>query len=271
MITSLQLLRFIIFLGVLFIFSLLSLGGHLWYSDKFKQNKFLSFILKIASRFLLFVFNHHVKSRGVVVDKNQNCLIVSNHLSYLDVLIIASRFPSSFVTSVEVKNTAGLGLITKMAGCFYVERRSRANLGGEVGELSEALKFGCNVVVFPEATSTNGEGVLKFKRPLFEAAIQTKKSVLPVTINYKQISDQNLSTANRDFVCWYGDMKFLGHFWKLIGQTSVDIELVVHAPITGNDTSTLAQATFDAISKSYIPITNDSETKGVSDVEEIKI
>jgi 1-acyl-sn-glycerol-3-phosphate acyltransferase len=83
-----------------------------------------------------------------------------------------------------MKNTFFLGQICKFASCLFVERRSRGNLDQEIKEITDALNYGHNVLIFPEGTSTNGDEVLRFKRPLFNAAIFSSKKVLPATLNY---------------------------------------------------------------------------------------
>ncbi len=162
-----------------------------------------------------------------LVRPDENYLIVSNHLSYLDVLILSYRFPSCFVTSKEVKNTPFLGQIVSLAGCLFVDRKDRRHLKDEINELRDALHSGLNVAVFPEATSTNGDGVLRFRRPLFESSLATGKSILPLTINYQTISHQSVTYKNRDLVCWYGEMDFFPHFLKVLEQKEISVEVVV--------------------------------------------
>ena len=161
----------------------------------------------------------------------KNYLIVSNHLSYLDVLILASQKPSCFVTSKEIEKTPFLGHICRLAGCLFVDRKNKKNLRGEISELREALASGLNVTVFPEATSTNGDEVLNFRRPLFESSIATGKAILPLTINYISISGKKISLENRDKICWYGDMDFFPHFLNLLNERKVVVEIKVSEPI----------------------------------------
>lgn len=158
----------------------------------------------------------------------ENYLIVSNHLSYLDVLVLASKIPSCFVTSLEIKQTPFLGQLTSLAGCLFVDRKNRSGLKGEINELRDALNSGLNVIVFPEATSTDGSEVLRFKRPLFESSVATGKAILPITINYQLISGQGVSVHNRDVVCWYGDMGFFPHFLTFLEQSEVQVEIVIN-------------------------------------------
>ena len=191
------------------------------------------------------------------VDPKDNHLIVSNHLSYTDVLALAATVPTSFVTSVEIRDTPVLGHICKAAGCLFVERRNKTNLGQEVKEITEALAKGVNVTIFPEATSTNGESVLRFRRPLYNAAIQSGKKVLPLCINYKSIDGEKITVANRDLVFWYGDMSFLPHLWNLALHKKVIMEITVLDEIEmkqSMEVDDLATGSHKAVSEAYQPI-----------------
>lgn len=161
---------------------------------------------------------------------NANYLIVANHLSYLDVIILAAKFPSCFVTSKEVKETPFIGQLSSLAGCLFVDRKNKQFIKDEIFELRTALTDGMNVIVFPEATSTNGEEILRFRRPLFEASIATQKQILPITINYQKIAKQDISRLNRDIVCWYGEMTFFDHFLKVLNQREILVEIHVAEP-----------------------------------------
>lgn len=154
-------------------------------------------------------------------------LMVGNHMSYLDILILSSIYPSSYVTSQEIRETPFLGIICEWAGCLFVERRSRANLSQEVSQIKEALLNGLTVTIFPEATSTNGEEILRFRAPLYQAAIDSGAPVQPFCLNYLRINGAPFSRGNRDYVCWYGDMEFAPHLWALCRLESVDVSVQV--------------------------------------------
>lgn len=141
-------------------------------------------------------------------------LIVSNHLSYVDVLVLAALFPSLFVTSVEVKNQSFVGPICKMAGCLFVERRSRENLSQEVRDIHLAMSTGSSVVIFPEATSTDGSKVLPFKAALYQSAIDAQTPVHHFCIRYLQSE-----------VPYYGDMTFDRHLGSLLALDRIDVQL----------------------------------------------
>ncbi|MCB0357227.1 MAG: 1-acyl-sn-glycerol-3-phosphate acyltransferase, partial [Bdellovibrionales bacterium] len=232
---------------------------HLFYINRpWAYRKAMILVVKFWTLRSLNLIGIHVHQKGQTVQSSENFLVVSNHLSYLDILLITSQFPSCFVTSMEIKETPFLGYITELGGCLYVERRSKENLHQEIQQITVALEKGFNVTIFPEATSTNGEKVLRFRRPLYQAAISSKKPVLPICLNYKFLNYQKVNKANRDTLFWYGDMNFLSHLWQLMGQESihVEIELLPSLPIIEVvDTQILAEKSHNLVSHSFIPVT----------------
>lgn len=192
-------------------------------------------------------------------NKDEAYLIVSNHLSYTDMLAITSYYPCCFVTSVEMKNIPFLGQICILAGCVFVERRNKKNLGAEVQEITDALKSGLSVVVFPEATSTNGEEVIRFRRPLFRSAIDSGVKVKPLTINYRTLEGEPVTLKNRDFVFWYGDMTFPDHLWGVFKSRFIDVDLTVGKGIEVSqfeDHAELAEKSHEIVSHKYDNVTS---------------
>jgi 1-acyl-sn-glycerol-3-phosphate acyltransferase len=170
----------------------------------------------------------HLKNRRSAAGGKNNFLILSNHLSYLDVFAIASIFPASFIASIdEVRDAFLLGKMTELSGGFFVERRSRSGLRAEIESITEILRMGLNVALFPEGTTSNGERVLPFKTPLLSVAERAGVEILPLCIKYRRIDGENVNETNKDLVYYYGDMKFFDHLFKLLPLKSIDIELIL--------------------------------------------
>jgi 1-acyl-sn-glycerol-3-phosphate acyltransferase len=163
--------------------------------------------------------------------QDQTYFIVANHLSYLDVLILASLMPSVFVTSREMEQAFFLGFMATAGGSLFVERRSPYALKRDIAKLKETSSQGFQLVVFPEGTSGSGGDVMPFKKGLFKTATDLQLPVLPVCIKYKTINGEPFAVSNRDQVCWYGDMPFLNHFLNLRKIESVEVELKIFEPI----------------------------------------
>lgn len=222
------------------------------YISEYKAKKVISYIVALVSWLILKLMRVKVKNLGEI-DKSKNYYIVSNHLSYVDILVICTRMPSVFVTSMEMKKTPVLGQITDLAGCLYVERRNRSNISNEIKNIIEALQNGLNVTVFPESTSTNGEQVLPFKRSLYQSAIESGVDVLPMTLNYTKLNNEKITTKNRDLVFWYDDMTFADHLYKLcMSASSLEVELKAHSPISSKEENAiLRDKTYKIITEDY--------------------
>lgn len=186
---------------------------------------------------------------------NKNYLILSNHLSYLDIFIISSIVPSVFIASVDqVKSNIILGKATELSGSLFVERRSRSNIREELQSISGIFQMGANLVLFPEGTTSNGEKVLPFKSSFLALAEDLDIGVLPASIKYTKINEQDVGSQNRDLICYYGDMTFFTHFYKFLSLKSVDVELRfldIIRPETSYNRKEITSCAYDSISSAY--------------------
>ena|SRR5690606_32199106 len=249
-----KILKFFLFLFTIILFFITtSILYPFLFTCPHATRKLLTRQVSFYSRIMLRVLGIKISFKGEF--QEENALIVCNHLSYLDVLVLSSLRSTAFVTSKEIKATPFLGEIVKLAGCLFVDRKKRSNLRGEISELKEGLLNGLSITVFPEATSTNGDEVLRFKRPLFEAAREAGKPILPLTINYLSISGEKVSVSNRDLVCWYGEMDFFPHFLKLLEQREITVQVISGEMIPSEkDILELAAHSHHIVSESYIPL-----------------
>lgn len=253
-----QTLRFFGIFAIIISFLIVNSMVWLVIRDRWRRTYIWSRFLTLAARSVLWAVGGKVNPIGIEqFHQEKSALLAGNHLSYMDVIMIASSLTTCFVTSVEIKETSGLGHLCMMAGCLFVERRSRSTLHKEIGELQEGLERGMTVTIFPEATSTNGEQVLRFRRPLFLSAVQGQKPVIPICINYRMIGNEPLSIHNRDSIFWYGDMDFLPHLWKLCGLGRLEADLHFLTPIQpkmGDDAGGIAALAQAAVEAAFQPV-----------------
>lgn len=171
-----------------------------------------------------------VMSRNDLFD-SEKFFIVSNHLSYLDILLIAQSVPSVFITSKEMQKTPVLGQICEAGGCLFVDRQNPTSLKKDIAQMTEVMNQGFNTVVFPEGTSGTGETVMPFKKGLFKAAPLVGHSILPVCIRYLKVDGEPFSKKNHEKVAWYGDMSFAPHFLSLAKLQEIKAEVAFLEPI----------------------------------------
>ena len=202
--------------------------------DKIKRRHRQSRLTTITARHMLKSFHIKVNLRNPerlqLLDK-VNGLIVSNHVSYLDIIVLASCYPMVFITSLEMAANPILGDITRLGGSLFTNRKKRTTLPAEIANFTTALKEGFNVVLFAEGTSTNGASVYPFKKSLFQAAVNAEVDILPCCVRYAKLDGIPItSQPQRDIICWYATTTFLPHFWKLL-KHDVEAEVSLLEPI----------------------------------------
>jgi 1-acyl-sn-glycerol-3-phosphate acyltransferase len=214
-------------------------------------DRVIAIVTMVWGKAMLFILNISITVRRGGETKNNGCkLFVSNHQSYLDIIIAASVEPMLFVAKKEVKNWTLLGWMAHAGGTIFIDRNSFRGGISAAGELSKALQRGNSVQIFPEATSTDGSHILPFKPMLFTSAIETTATIQPMTIRYCTIDNEAVSEKNCNVVCWYETMEFIPHFLRLIKSTSVTVEVILHPPFSTepNDTPrSLAERSFTAV------------------------
>jgi 1-acyl-sn-glycerol-3-phosphate acyltransferase len=143
-------------------------------------------------------------------------LLVSNHLSYLDIFLIAAITPAVFVSKSEVRAWPMIGWLTSLAGTIFIVRERRTQVGAVNREINSALDDGTLVVVFPEGTSTNGEQVLPFRSSLLEPATAGDH---PISTGYLHYELDGGDARNE--VCYWGNHIFFPHAVNLLGKRRV--------------------------------------------------
>ncbi len=149
-------------------------------------------------------------------------LVVCNHLSYLDVLVLAAQGPVVFVAKSDVRAWPVIGNLLESAGTILARRGRPMSAGTTAGQIREVFAAGLPVVLFPEGTSTDGSSILPFKPTLLQTALDAGVPVTPAAISY-HTDDGNPA----DDICYRGDAVFFPHIIRLAGLGSIDASLSI--------------------------------------------
>ncbi len=150
---------------------------------------------------------------------------VCNHISYIDIFVLGSVRPSSFLSKHEVKDWPVIGPLASLGGTVFVNRESKRAALESMREIGEKIKGGISVMIFPEGTTSEGKRIMPFKCTFFKVPASMNIPVTPASIRY--------SPEVRDDVAWYGGMKLAPHFWKLVGMRRIEASLYFGPPISG--------------------------------------
>jgi 1-acyl-sn-glycerol-3-phosphate acyltransferase len=153
-------------------------------------------------------------------------LIVSNHLSYLDILAFSAALPCAFVSKAEVANWPIIGRFAEQAGTIFVQRQKQGDGSRANASIAERLRNGVRVVLFPEGTTTNGEQLLRFHSTMLQPAIAVGEIVTPCAIRY-QLEEGEAENE----VCWWGDVPIGPHMLNLLGKRAIKARIAFGGPI----------------------------------------
>ncbi len=139
-------------------------------------------------------------------------LLVANHISWLDILVMHAARYCRFVSKADVKHWPLVGTLATGAGTLYIERESRRDAMRVVHHMAESLRAGEVVAVFPEGTTSDGASLLPFHANLLQAAVVTDSPVQPVALQFLDAATRASSGAPN----YIGDDTLLGSIWRTL-------------------------------------------------------
>ena len=155
----------------------------------------------------------------------EGMLIVSNHQSYVDVLLHASLFPIRFAPKKEIKYWPILGFYLGISRPLWVDRKNRQKSAQMVEEIHRTLADGVSLLVYPEGTTSDGEhGLLPLKATSFETVIGTDFKIQPIITCYLRDND-NWNPA------WFDDQALLPHVWQFVGRKKLKVKVFALEPV----------------------------------------
>lgn len=191
--------------------------------------------LQSCCRSVLAVLGFDVQFQGTPPARG---LLVSNHLSYLDIAVYASLLPCVFVSKKEVESWPYFGVAARAGGTIFLNRTSHASALEAGAAMRARLAGAVPVLLFPEGTSTDGAQVRRFHSSLFEPAVVARAPVTAAAIRYK-LADGN---PEQD-ACWFDDDGFAPHLWKLLATPGISAEVHFAAPQHFTDRRVAARET----------------------------
>lgn len=180
------------------------------------------------------------------LDTSHPVLLLANHISWLDIPVISTLGPVSFVAKHEIRRWPFVGWLARLQRTVFVNRERRSKIGRTASELVQRLARGDNIVLFPEGTSGDGNHILPFKSSLLAAAKPSRRhgsgngkdtgdpadvQVQTLALAYTGLGGLPLGRRRRYIVAWYGDMDFATHAWQLLRYGPLDVEVSISDPV----------------------------------------
>lgn len=192
-------------------------------------------IVIIWYQMMTWIFGLRIRYEGTELKSNQQYLYVSNHISYLDILVLGSLVPAFFVAKADIAGWPIFGFLAKLGGTTFISRK-RSLVKQQMELFQKQLIKGEHMLLFPEGTTSNGREILPFKSSLLNVLYNEGMhniQVVPVCIHYVAINGQRCPD-NKDAVAWYGDMELAPHLWDVLKLKSIDVVVHMTPPVQHN-------------------------------------
>jgi 1-acyl-sn-glycerol-3-phosphate acyltransferase len=187
-------------------------------------------VAQLWQRIACFLIGIRVTVTGAPAE-DRPLLLLSNHSSWLDIPVLASVAPVSFIAKSEVATWPVVSFLAKAQRTVFVDRNSRQATGAHADEVAGRLSKGDIMVLFAEGTSSDGNKVLPFRSALVGAAQRAigdggAATVQPVAIAYRKMQGLPLGRQHRPLVAWYGGTDLLPHLKRVLSQGGIDAHVV---------------------------------------------
>lgn len=189
-------------------------------------------------RFVCRMLGVRVTVEGALSD-TRPLLIAANHVSWLDINVLASIAPLSFIAKSEVATWPVFGWLARLQRSVFVDRNRRNHTARVNDAIGKRLAAGDVMVLFAEGTSSDGNRVLGFRSALLGAAHDLSSDngdapaihVQPVALIYTRLNGMPMGRQHRPIVAWHGDIELGPHLWRLLKSGSIDVTVAFGEPI----------------------------------------
>lgn len=197
-------------------------------------------LARLGWALLLRGFDVRLRVHGVPAQAGT--LLLVNHVSWIDIAVLARLVDAGFVAKAEVGHWPVIGGLARRWGCLFVDRTQRRMLGGKAAAIERHLASGRSLVLFPEGTTGAGEDVLPFRSSLLGGGGDLLLRVQPVTLAY-------CCAADRARAAWLGDAALLPHALELARGGGVTIDVWFEEPFIGMDRKAVAACAEAAVAR----------------------
>ena len=178
-------------------------------------------------------------------------VLVANHVSYVDIILLASQIEAAFVAKASLSGWPFLGWAFRAADTIFIDRNRKKDLLRALDGVQEKLDRGLGVLIFPEGTSSKGEEILRLKPSLLRLAVERDYPVHFATLTYRAPGE----TPAHEAICWWDDTPFLSHLARLLSLPYFEATLRFGTePISAGDRKLLAEKLRSAMQRSFTPI-----------------
>ena len=169
--------------------------------------------------------------------KNTGVLYIANHVSWFDIICLGTLLNARFIAKKEVSKMGIFGLLAKLSNTFFIDNSNKNKIIEYNNLIQKKLQEGENFIIFPEGTTTDGNGIIDFKSSMLECAFDDNNqiNIQPISICYSKLNNIPMGIYLRRNIAWVGDTSMVGAMANFLTSGRITVDVIFHEIMNTNN------------------------------------
>ncbi len=169
--------------------------------------------------------------------KNSGVLYIANHVSWFDIICLGTLLDARFIAKKEVSKMGIFGFLAKLSNTFFIDNENKNKIIEYNNSIQKKLQEGENFIIFPEGTTSDGNGIISFKSSMLECAFDdnNKINIQPISICYSKLNNIPMGIYLRRNIAWVGDTSMVAAMVNFLRSGRITVDIVFHDTMSINN------------------------------------
>ena len=171
--------------------------------------------------------NSHISNLN---KKNNGVLYIANHVSWFDIICLGTLLNARFIAKKEVSEMGIFGFLAKLSNTFFIDNEDKNKIIEYNNLIQEKLREGENFIIFPEGTTSDGNGIINFKSSMLECAFDSSNqiNIQPISICYSKLNNIPMGIYLRRNIAWVGDTSMIAAMANFLRSGRITVDIIFH-------------------------------------------
>ena len=169
--------------------------------------------------------------------KNSVVLYIANHVSWFDIICLGTLLDARFIAKKEVSKMGIFGFLAKLSNTFFIDNENKNKIIEYNNSIQKKLQEGENFIIFPEGTTSDGNGIISFKSSMLECAFDdnNKINIQPISICYSKLNNIPMGIYLRRNIAWVGDTSMVAAMVNFLRSGRITVDIIFHDTMSINN------------------------------------
>ena len=169
--------------------------------------------------------------------KNMGVLYIANHVSWFDIICLGTLLNARFIAKKEVSQMGIFGFLAMLSNTFFIDNENKNKIVEYNHLIQKKLKAGENFIIFPEGTTSDGNGIKNFKSSMLECAFDNNNQIKiqPISICYSKLNNIPMGIYLRRNIAWVGDTSMVAAMANFLRSGRITVDIIFHDLMSVNN------------------------------------